>query len=149
MKPSHHVVISAAVTSLFALWVRSWPALAACFLSGILIDIDHHLDYWFNEKKFPFRYRDLVEFCSIENKNRGKLYLIFHSYELLFLFWWAVLYLQLGVIWLGMAIGLTVHMLFDQLFNPLKRFAYFLTYRILVGFKRENLFDPSRYQKVF
>jgi len=42
--------------------------------------------------------------------------------------------------WKALAIGLTQHLVFDSFANPLKWPAYFFTYRMLKGFKKELLF---------
>lgn len=62
--------------------MHSWPATLGCFLSGVLIDTDHYLDYYLLHKKFPYRYKDLVNFCF--DKRVKKNYLFFHAYEYLF-----------------------------------------------------------------
>ncbi len=119
---------------IFAIWVRSWGALAACFLSGILIDLDHHLDYIIIRKKIPFRYKSLLEFCHVDHTH--PIYLLLHSYELLLLLWVSVFLFDLGVIWMGAAVGFTAHIFCDEFANPIKPMAYFLIYRAKNRFNR-------------
>jgi len=144
MRPTHHVIISAGVSSIFALWVKSWGAVCACFLSGIFIDLDHHLDYWLAKKELPLSYKKLLDFCT--NDHRTKLYLFLHSYELLFLFWLSIYYFDLNVIWLGIAVGMTIHILCDEVANPLRPLAYFLTYRMKNKFERKHFFKKGYHE---
>ena len=38
-----------------------------------------------------------------------------------------------------MAIGLTQHIIFDQMTNPIRNLGYFATYRIMKNFRKELL----------
>jgi hypothetical protein len=128
MRARYHVIASAGISLGFQAAMHSWPATLGCFLSGILIDVDHYLEYYIVRKEFPFQYKDLVKFC-MENKQK-KLYLVFHAYEYLILLWFSIFFFSLGKIWIGIAVGLTTHLIFDQFTNPIKPLFYFLTFRI-------------------
>ncbi|MBN1870295.1 MAG: hypothetical protein JW847_06970 [Candidatus Omnitrophica bacterium] len=141
MRPINHVLISAGVTAIFSVWVRSWTAIGACFLSGIFIDLDHHLDYYLAKKKIPFNYKKLDHFCKKERE--AKIYLFLHSYEFLALLWVTIFLFKLNVIWIGIAVGCTTHVLCDEVANPLRPLSYFFTYRFLIGFKREYFFKKG------
>lgn len=140
MKPAQHVVISSGVGLVLAWWIQSAAAGLACFLSGVFIDIDHYLDFYLEKKKIPFRYKELTDFCNRDNKDRGRLRLIFHSYEFLVVLWLAVSYWHLNELWLGFAVGLSQHLVCDQLTNPFRPLAYFLAYRLKYGFQKEYIF---------
>jgi hypothetical protein len=146
MRPSQHVAISGIITIGFFAVTKSWVGSLACFLSGIFIDLDHVLDFWIAKKKFLFSYEELYAYFAQERQ--GKLYLLLHSYELLALFWLAIYFLHLDVLWLGVAWGLTTHMIADQITNPLRAFGYFLVYRIKHGFAKESLFRREFYQQL-
>ena len=73
------------------------------FLSGVLIDTDHHLDYVLIRKKIPFKYEDLIDFCLDEKTT--KTYLLFHAYEFMVIFWLLISFLYLGKFWVGIALG--------------------------------------------
>ena len=141
MKPTHHVIISGGVSIAFAFWVKSWTAVCACFLSGIFIDLDHHLDYFLERKELPLSYKKLVDF--LENDHRSRLYLVLHSYELIALLWASIFYFQLNAVWLGAAIGFTTHIFCDEIVNPLRPLSYFLTYRVKHNFCREMFFKKG------
>ena len=134
MKPGYHIVVSAGLSAGVQATMHSWPATIGCFFSGVLIDLDHCLEYCFLRKKIPYNYQDLVDFCWDTKVN--KLYLIFHAYEFLFIFWFLIYFFYLGYLWWGIAIGLTVHLACDQFTNPIKPWFYFLTFRIKNSFEK-------------
>ncbi len=68
-----------------------------------------------------------------------RIYILFHSYELIALLWIAIYAFSLSDIWKAVAIGFTQHLIFDQLTNPFNTFGYFLTYRAIKGFKKNYL----------
>jgi len=142
MRPTHHVIISAGVTALFSLWIQSKLALTACFLSGILIDVDHHLDYWINKGKFPWRYKDLWNFCA-NKEQRGRIYLIFHSYEIIILMWALIYVYDLNVVWTGLMLGVTVHIICDEIYNPFRPLAYFFFYRMIHRHDKPSLYKKG------
>jgi len=145
MKPSQHVVFSAGLALGVEAAMHSWPASLGCFLSGVLIDLDHHLDYCLVHKKFPFKYQDLVHFCW--DAKVTKLYLFFHAYEYLFVLWLSILILHLGKIWTGVAIGLTAHIVCDQFTNPVRPMFYFLTFRLQNQFTKVKIVSDRYYQE--
>lgn len=141
MRPTYHVMISGGVSAVLAFWIQSWGAVWACFLSGIFIDLDHHWDYWLIKKELPLSYKKLVDFSR--NHQERKMYLFFHSYELIFLLWVSIYYFDLNLIWLGVAVGVTTHILCDEFTNPMKPLAYFLIYRMRNRFQRKLLVKKS------
>ena len=144
MSPVSHAVISAVTSVAFGYMTKSCPGAWVCFLSGIFIDLDHHLDYYLNKKELPLNYKKLLSFC--EKEKAGKPYLILHSYELLLLLGFWIYYLHLGPLWGGLAVGITVHMIADQFCNPVRPLGYFLIYRIRHGFSREKLLTEAHYK---
>jgi hypothetical protein len=144
MRARNHVIVSAGVSLGFQALMHSWPATLGCFFSGVLIDIDHYLEYCILRKKFPFRYRDLVDFCHRDKSD--KVYLYFHAYEYLFVLWFSIFFFHLGKIWLGVTIGLTVHLIFDQFTNPIKPLFYFLIFRIQNQFEKTKILSKRYFQ---
>jgi hypothetical protein len=141
MKPIYHVIISGGVSAIFAVWVRSWSAVLACFLSGIFIDLDHHLDYYLVKREIPLSYKKLVNF--LRNDHDSKIHLFLHSYEFIVLLWLSIFFFDLSVVWTGVALGFTMHILCDEFANPLRPLAYFLTYRIKNRFERKRFFKKG------
>ena len=141
MRPTHHMLISAGVTALFSVWIKNSAGLLACFLSGIFIDLDHHLDYLLIKKELPLSYSKLVHFFN--DDDHSKLYLIFHSYELLAILWISIFAFHLNSVWLGVAVGFTTHIMCDEVVNPLRPLSYFLTYRVKHNFSRKMFFKED------
>lgn len=134
MTLKQHIVVSGVTSAAFAYFSRSWPGAMACFLSGILIDLDHFWDYCIIKGKICWSVKQLEDYCFKEKA--GKSYLILHSYELLVVLWIAVSFLKSDSVLLGFLLGMTVHMIFDQFVNPVCPLAYFLLYRAWFGFPK-------------
>ncbi len=137
MRPAKHVAVSLGLTFLLSRWFYSWQALTACFLSGVLIDLDHFYDQFAHYKKISLRYRDMVKYCTAVPLK--KLYVLLHAYEWLLILWWAIGYFHLGTVWAGAAAGLTVHLICDQFTNPLKPLGYFFIFRLKNNFDAEKI----------
>ena len=146
MSPSKHIVASGISSIAFAACIHSWGGTAACFLSGIFIDLDHIIDFWIAKKRFPRQYRDLYSFCT--NEKAGKLHLIFHSYELLAVLWFLCVFYKWNPVWLGLTIGMTLHIILDAMTNSLRPLVYFLTYRIRHDFSKASTFPAEDYEKL-
>lgn len=136
-----HIVLSGVTTAIFSYFSQSWPGLAACFLGGVFIDLDHFLDYCIIKRRICLSVKKLEDYCLKEKS--GKLYLILHSYELLLAGWIITSFFNPNPIFLGLLFGLTVHMIFDQLLNPVYPMAYFLTYRAWFGFPKKVFFSDN------
>jgi hypothetical protein len=135
VRPSHHVMLSTAVSAGFGYWSGSWTAAGICLVSGVLIDLDHHLDYVIVRREIPWRYADLWAYCM--EKPVQKIYLFFHSWEQQAILWGCIYAFGLGWEWIGLALGMTTHMIADALANPVRPWAYFLSYRAALGFQAE------------
>ena len=138
MSPVKHVMASGVTSALFFAATRSVGGSIACFLSGILIDIDHVFDFYIERKRVCKSLKELYDFCLLDKT--GKLYLIFHAYEWVGLLWLAVILSKFHPVWLGIAVGISVHMLFDQLINPIYPLVYFWFFRRKFGFSKKLFF---------
>lgn len=111
-------------------------AAAASFLAGVFIDVDHWIDYWL------MRRLDLdvrAFFGYFRRPDQSRIFLPLHGYELLALWWAIALAGGLGPWAMGVAAGCTLHLVLDQLTNPLHPLGYFLAYRIAVRFEGARL----------
>ncbi|MFH1552857.1 MAG: hypothetical protein ABID83_04385 [Candidatus Omnitrophota bacterium] len=109
----------------------AWPVLG--FTGGVLIDLDHFIDYFFY---YGWRF-DLGDFFNHRYKDSGRCYIIFHSWELLIALW----VFSAGVLWITPVVtGMTVHVLTDYLFHPqLGVLRLSLLYRWRHGLKRGRI----------
>ena len=97
---------------------------------GIFIDLDHLIDYfrYFKNKKFS-----LKNFFYGLYLGSGKVYLFFHSWELIFIILALATFFRSYVLLLFF-LSLSIHLLIDNTQRRKKLF-YFFTYRFLNGFK--------------
>lgn len=107
------------------------------FLGGVLIDLDHLIDYYiFFKNKFKIKY-----FINSVFLKSGKAYLLLHSWEinfLLFIFGMAVRSMELMVL----SLSLSVHLIIDNLQRE-NALAYFLIYRTLKKFDIYVIFPET------
>ena len=108
----------------------SWVLLSV--LGGILIDLDHFLDHFLHFGK-NFRLKDFLHHSYLDS---GNMYIFFHSWEIVVLFWVLSLFMSWMV---PLAAGMTVHLMLDQSHMDKAKLFYFLTYRWYHGFKRDRL----------
>jgi len=137
MKPASHVIASGVVASIFYIYFRSAFGSLVCFLSGILIDTDHVLDYYLNYRTFSAGFKHFYNSC-IELK-LDKLLLVLHSYELILILWILVFIFQNNLLLIAISAGLTQHMLLDQIGNNAGKFSYFFIFRLCKGFGKDCL----------
>lgn len=136
MRPLAHAVTSGIISILVWAHFKSIRCAVVSFMAGVLIDLDHFIDYYTNYG-FSLKIKDIY-YIWVDTKLK-KLYLFLHSYELIILFWAAIYALSLSNVWKAAAIGLTQHLVFDQITNPLNTFGYFITYRMIKGFNKKLL----------
>ena len=141
MTPNQHLVASTVTAGIFGAVTRSWEGTLVCFLSGIFIDLDHLLDFYWIKKRMCWSLKELCDFCL--KGREGKIYLIFHSYELMAVLWIIVLLFFVNPIGLGLMFGLTVHMFLDQIGNPVYPGAYSWFCRRRFGFQKKIFFKDD------
>lgn len=138
MRPIPHAIISFGTSAFIYYWFQSLMAAVICFLAGVLLDIDH-----------------IPEYLAVDSKNKGikdfyhsrladdrpKVYLLLHSYELIFILWFIIQIFHLNLFWVAVAFSISVHLILDQLYNPIYcSYTYFLIYRVLKKFNSNELF---------
>lgn len=131
MKPEDHFIVSFMLSILYFYFTSSFWGAVLCFFVGFFIDLDHLLDFWWHKRKIVFS----KEFFEDYSLKTGKTYVLLHSYELLFVFALLSYYLNWGLVAGGALLGMTAHMIMDQVYNNVKPMSYFLIYRIAIGFK--------------
>ncbi|MBI2471556.1 MAG: hypothetical protein HYV59_09990 [Planctomycetes bacterium] len=140
MKPICHLgasIITGVVTFLITKTIS--PSIA-CFLAGWLVDVDHIWDFYKNAGK-GFNVKRFVN--TFENGEVKKAYLYLHSYELLFTLVLLCFFTHFNHLLSFATLGFAVHLLFDQIFNPVKPLTYFITYRILNSYNADVVFTHS------
>ena len=141
MKLHHHTAISLAGSGAVYLLSRSFSAALAFFLAGIFIDLDHFLEYFYF---FGFRGFSVRRFFRAADQHvYRKFFLFLHSYELALVFW----VLSLAVIrkpwaW-GFALGFTLHIVADHIYNPCVPASYLFCFRLRHRFEGERIFPEE------
>jgi hypothetical protein len=138
MLPSRHIITSLSLGTIVGALTDSFLAGVFCFLTGIIIDIDHLLDYaihfglrGFNIREFYWTCRRLAK--PAEKGGVNKIYLILHAGEIVILLWLAAL-ISKNIYILSIALGYALHLILDAIANAIKPQAYFITMRWLNGF---------------
>ncbi|HWR97340.1 MAG TPA: hypothetical protein VN317_02880 [Candidatus Methanoperedens sp.] len=142
MRPGYHVVAGAALgAAAFAFSGDGAVALAAA-ASHVLLDVDHAVEHLLQSHR-PFSVPALLRVHNALTWER--LVFLLHGYEwagLLWLVWW----LSPHPLLLAVAIGVSTHLVLDEVGNRLEWAPvdiapafYFFTYRLGRGFLRERL----------
>jgi len=134
--PLPHIVASGIISAISLAYFKSAGYAVISFLAGVLIDGDHLIDYYLNHG-FTFNLKKIYRCCLAIDLKR--IYLVLHSYELIFFLWAAIYIFSLSLFWQAIALGLTQHMILDQISNPIKTFAYFFAYRAANNFKAAGI----------
>ncbi|MBU2103042.1 MAG: hypothetical protein ABH865_07230 [Candidatus Omnitrophota bacterium] len=122
-----HLLITAIFASFVYLKFNNLWYVAGVAAAGILIDIDHCVDYFLVLRTFTFR-----DFFGSTYVRSGRIYLILHSWELIAGFV-AFALLSQNTPFLLVSVSLAFHLFIDniQRRNP---FCYLLSYRIVKRF---------------
>ncbi|MEW6557556.1 MAG: hypothetical protein AB1349_09410 [Elusimicrobiota bacterium] len=138
MKPTRHIAISLSISVVWYLIFNSLKLSLALLLAGVLIDIDHLVEY-FREVGFKTDIKRFFYCC--ENYAFKKNILILHSWELFVVFSLVVFFMYPDLIIYGIYIGYSVHLVFDQLSNLSKPLTYSLIYRWKNDFQTEKIWQ--------
>lgn len=126
-----HLTVSLVIALFIYLRTDSFGHALIFFAAGVLIDLDHLIDYFIRVRDgFRLKFFLDTSYCKL-----GPVYLLLHSWELIAaLFVFAVAFNLPGLFLFGL--GLSVHLSIDNL-QRRNLLAYFLVYRIA------NKFDPK------
>ncbi len=140
MGPHGHAAITLTLgTILYYYNHYSLGAFLSFVISGILIDIDHYIDY-IRERGLTFNLKKVYATCKYGNIHFKKITVFLHSYELVILLWLVTFMLNGHIIWKYTALGFTLHLFIDQIVNPVLPFGYFLSFRIANNFETNKIF---------
>jgi len=142
MKISHHLYAGAAAgTLIYIVSDQNLPLTVSFIAANSMIDLDHFVDFWHDHRKL-FNIKGLVR--ASYSGNYRHFIVPLHSYEILILF--VILY-TLGLrslIFVGIALGFTLHLLMDQAQAEFNSKTLFLLYRVKNKFIFEKIVDPQK-----
>lgn len=142
ISPKSHLYISSGISFLLYLYFQSVAGAIGFIIGGVLIDLDHFLEFFrFSGKKFTFK--NFIEFFDLLEYK--KAYVFFHSYEILLIAGAVIAYYSESFIFYGLILGMVIHMLLDIIGNPVYFKGYFLLYRIFTGFERGKFIDVEKH----
>lgn len=138
MRVKGHIYATITISGIILFVYNSISAFISSLVSGILIDIDHLLDYYLH-RGADLRIKRFFNWCYKNEWQR--LILLFHSIELVLILWLCIFVFNLGLFWIGFAVGITQHMVLDIIFNSevINAYSYFFLYRLSRGFSREYI----------
>ncbi len=141
------MVVSAAFSGVLYYLCPCWRMAVAAFLAGVLIDLDHFVDYI---AEFGIRSDWRNFFSSFYKGQYTRIYVVLHAWEWLLVLG-AVSLLGDGNAWVaGILLGAIQHLVLDQLANGASGMGYSLLWRWSTGFdpapafphKKRMLFGP-------
>ncbi|RJQ22392.1 MAG: hypothetical protein C4560_02385 [Nitrospiraceae bacterium] len=130
-------MISGAISGIIYAVSKSWELSLGCFLSGILIDMDHIIDY-IREYGFPFRIKSFFNVCNTSRFN--KLVLIFHGWEWVILIGLLAWYSEWPAWLVSIATGFSLHLALDTFSNARTFRSYFFLWRLKMNFDHDIAF---------
>ena len=143
MSPFTHLAVSSALGGALWMGLKSFPAGLACLLSGVLLDLDHLLDYVYNH---GWRLRPMHFLKTFKNDILSRIIILLHSWELAPLAVLAVWRTGWTPVGIGLLTGALTHLALDQIFNRHNPWAYFLIYRIYHRFASRPFYGQEEYQ---
>ena len=146
MRPQGHVIASTGLGAIFWARSRDWRTMLISLVFGVLVDVDHFIDYWYSEGRVTF---DLETFMGTRYfKKRGRIFVLFHAWEylpLLYFLWQA----WKGRKWaVAATAAMSTHVVFDHFLNDLKPLGYFLWWRIKHRFNAAVIIDWDKADEI-
>ena len=127
--PVAHTAVSATIGG--AVWAATGQPLAmpVAFATGVLVDVDHVLEYY----------------LWYVRKDRRRALLVFHGWEYSLTALGVVLAVAFSPLALAAVLGHLGHLALDTAFNPVHRLMYWVWFRVWRRFRFEGLvFDRPR-----
>lgn len=136
MKLKNHITASIIFSAFLFAISKSWIIFTSSLLSGVLIDLDHVIDYFWEYRK---RFR-VKEFFDVHH-NKKILFnmVVFHSWELVSLLSICAFLMRWNPWIVGTIIGLTQHIVVDQISNKSYKWNYFFFWRMMYGFSVKKM----------
>lgn len=125
-------------------------SLLTAFAGGILVDLDHFIDYFF---AFGLKFRLDYFIKGYQFLKLDKLYIPLHSWELIILLFLLLLifmnfknFITLKIIILAFILALFFHLIVDTVTNNVTFQGYSFFYRMRHNFDLKYLVNPKHYQ---
>lgn len=143
MTLSKHIILTIPVAAASCVISGSWESFAGVVIGGILIDVDHFVEFW-HDHGFSF---NIGKFFRAGNSGKQTMHYVFlHSYELTFFSFMMVYFSPFPLFFWGVGTGMLLHILLDY-FNIINRLGYkwysfmlfSLVFRLVFLFRRDKI----------
>ncbi|MHA1238200.1 MAG: hypothetical protein ACTSSJ_02985 [Candidatus Odinarchaeia archaeon] len=141
MRPIIHFIASAILAVIGFSVSGSVSTPTIIFLSGVLIDLDHFLDYLFNEKTLRGCFKRLLSGKYFHEKR--VLIQLFHAYEWVSITLCLSPFLGINGLWMGLSVGL--HIAMDIYAYKPRLVGYSLIFRFFKNFSLEAI-NPNQFK---
>ncbi len=145
MLPQVHIAVSAGLSIvLYGVFRSAWAAWSN-LLVGVLLDLDHLVEYY-RTKGFTLNPLKIYRFCgfALQRDWPPRVFFWLHAYEYVLLLALITHAVQFHPAAVGALIGMTQHLLLDQIGNNVGPFSYFLSYRLLYRFRCDRILTDDR-----
>ena len=144
MRPSRHIIASLTIGAALWFFTRSLYAGLLCFASGVLVDLDHILEYAIHHGWRDITLENMYTACEETERGEGnlrfkRLYIIFHISEIAILLWIAAIYTK-NIFVLAVALGYSSHLILDAIGNKVYPIAYSIFWRAINKFDTNKIF---------
>lgn len=143
MKPLRHVITSFALGAGIWFFTKSAYAGLVCFMSGILVDLDHFIEHTIHFGWKTLSIKNVYKASRDTTLSDGaegyeKLYLVFHSNEVAILLWIAAICTE-NIYLIAVALGYSSHLALDAIGNTMHPLSYFVIRRFAKKFRTKHL----------
>lgn len=145
-----HILLSIVIGYFVWKQLRNGPAaFLAAFAGGVLIDLDHLIDYFL---AFGFSFNPLYFLQGYQFLASDKIYVLFHGWEYVILLgafvWLYKRNTTIRSIACSLCLGAFLHLLIDvNVNNGMTLRSYSLIYRATQKFELRKIVTPEHYQK--
>jgi hypothetical protein len=147
-----HIIIHILLTILsgyfiWQLWKKSIAAFLSVIFGGVLIDMDHLIDYFI---AFGWSFRLDYFISGYQFLKSNKMYVLLHGWEYVMILAILVVIIKSKVvksICLALALGIFLHLTVDVVANNMAFKTYFTIYRMKNNFAVEKLVSKEHYQE--
>lgn len=143
-------VITAAIAGyiVWRFWRKPLISFGAAFIGGVLIDLDHLIDYFF---AFGFHFSLLSFIHGEQFAKNDKIYVLFHGWEyvilLLAVAWLIQSNIRLKTALFSLALGTFFHLLIDVNVNQgMTISGYSVIYRSVNDYEIKKIVTPEQYR---
>ena len=140
MNLSAHVISSLPLALASYMFAHSLSAAAGVLIGGVLIDVDHVVEFWY-DRGISFNVHSFFSYA--QSGVNSRFFVIFHSIELLFLMALCVCSDYESFLFRGIVIGMALHLLLDYI-NITRWFGYRWYSLVIFSFLFRLLFKFDR-----